>query len=256
MNVLLGGFHLYGLLIGVGVIVGVLVVERMSKHFGRDTRWLDHSLPWVVLGAIIGARIYHLASDWQLYQGASLLDLVAIWRGGLGFLGAVGGGLLAFVLWAKITKQSLTTFFSEIDLLVFGIPVAQSIGRLGNLVNQELYGLPTDLSWGLVVNGKKYHPLFLYEALLNLILFVVLMLLARKKMLMLGKGQYASVYLFGYTFIRFWLEYLRIETARWDSIWGMFSIAQWVCLTCMMISVVLFWVRRHVPKKNWDFSLE
>ncbi len=256
MRVLLAGFHLYGILIGVGVAFGILIVERMSRWFGRDTKWLDQSLVWVVLGAIVGARVYHVVSDWQLYQGASILDLVAIWRGGVGFLGAVMGGLIAFGLWARSKGSSLTVFFSGLDLLSFGIPVAQAVGRIGNFVNQELYGLPTKLPWAVEISGVKYHPLFLYEAILNLILFMVLLVLARRKAFVLGKGQYASIYLFGYTFIRFWLEYLRLDTARWDSSLGVFSIAQWVCLLGMVVATILFWTRRHAPKKELDFSFD
>lgn len=249
--------HPYGLLIGIGVAAGILLIERISKWFGKDTRWLDQSLLWIIAGAVIGARAYHLATDWQLYIHASLLDLIAVWRGGLGFIGAVLGGFLGLLLWMRRTgKLNLFTLFTYLDLLSFGVPLAQIIGRLGNYYNQELYGQPTDLPWGIMIKGQRYHPLFLYESLANLMLLGLLVWLAKKKAFVLGKGQYASLYLFGYTFIRFWLEYLRIETARWDGIGGIFSIAQWVCLIGMVLAAILFWVRRHAPKKNWDFSLE
>src|SRR5258708_3691476 len=251
---LFGIFHLYGLILGVGVAIGVWVIGRASRFFGVSASWLDSALPPIIIGAIIGARLYHLATDWQLYTHASLLDMIAVWRGGVGFLGAIMGGGLGLWIWVrgnriKTYASKLFEFFTYLYLLSFGIPIAQAIGRLGNYVNKELYGLPTNLPWGITIEGQKYHPLFLYEALLNCLLFGFLMWLAQRKKLVLGKGQYVSVYLFGYALIRFWLEFLRIKTARFDGVLGIFSIAQWVTLTLMILATILFWVRRHAPKK-------
>ncbi len=248
-------FHPYGLIIGIGVLVGVWIVERMSRFFSITEPWLEKALPFMVVGGIVGARLYHLATDWQLYTHASLLDLIAVWRGGIGFLGGIAGGGLGFWLW--FTRSSHAKhFFTYLDLLVFGIPVAQAIGRLGNYVNKELYGLPTNLPWAITINGQRYHPLFLYEALANLVLFAVLVVLARKKALVLGKGQFVSLYLFGYAFIRFWLEFLRIETAHLPGPLDILSTAQWVTFVMMAGATVLFWVRRHAPRKQFDFTLE
>lgn len=252
MNLLFNFIHPYGLIIGIGVLLGIVVVERLSKWFGKDVVWLDTALPWVIVGAVLGARVYHLVTDWQLYQGANFIDLVAIWRGGVGFLGAILGGLIGLVLAFRFKLEKI---FISLDLIVFGIPVAQAIGRLGNYVNKELYGLPTNLPWGIEIKGSRYHPLFLYEAVLNLLLFSLLLLLARRKALSVGKGQYASIYLLGYALIRFWLEYLRVETARLSGVWSIFSTAQWVSLFMMVVAVGIFWTRRHAGKKAWDISL-
>lgn len=260
MTFFFGFFHAYGLLIGLGIGVGLYVIYRASRFFGQDPKWVDASFPWIFVGAVIGARLYHLLTDWQVYTHASVLDLIAVWRGGIGFLGAIVGGYVGLWLWTKRDAhkklRAESQLFLYLDLLAFGIPVAQAIGRTGNYVNQELFGLPTNLPWGIVVNGQRYHPLFVYEAILNIFLLCILLAFARKKSLVLGKGQYISVYLFGYSFIRFWLEFLRIETARLDGVLGIFSIAQWVTLIMMIAATILFWVRRHVPKKGWDFTLE
>ena len=262
MTFLLSLFHLYGLLLGIGCMVGVTVTMRMSRFFKVIPVWVEDALPFLFLGALIGARLYHLLTDWQLYTHATFFDLLAVWRGGIGFLGGIGGGLLALAIWTKRQKRQsdgsgfLTRYFTYLDLLSFGVPLGQAVGRLGNYVNHELYGLPTSLPWGIMINGTRYHPLFLYEAVLNCALFLFLFTLARKHAFVLGKGQYVSVYLFGYGFIRFWLEFLRIETARWDGYMGIFSIAQWVTLGIMIVATIMFWVRRHAPKKEWDFSLD
>lgn len=246
-------FHVYGLLIGIGILVGLVVIYRQSRFFKIDPKWLDDVMPWVFIGALVGARLYHLLTDWQLYTHASLIDLLAVWRGGIGFLGALLGGMIG-LLWAL--RRRLTKLFTYLDLLAFGIPLAQAVGRLGNYVNGELYGLPTNLPWGIVIDGSRYHPLFLYELIGNLLLALGLWLLARRRALVLGKGQYFSLYLFGYCLLRFWLEFLRLETARLNGILGVFSIAQWVTLAGMVVAAVVFWVRRHAPGKAWDWTLE
>lgn len=269
MNSFFSIFHLYGLLIGIASVVGLWLVDRMTRFFDKKP-WLESALPYMALGAIVGARLYHLLTDWQLYAGASFFDLIAVWHGGLGFLGALIGGILGLLVWVHTNHGSRTTsnpkfstfnfqlstrIFTYLDLLSFGIPLAQTIGRLGNYVNQELYGLPTNFPWGIMISGNKYHPLFLYEAVCNILLFVFLLWMARGKRLVLGKGQYACVYLFGYAFIRFWLEYLRAETARFEGRLGFISVAQWATLFIMIMSASIFWVRRHWPQKQFDFSL-
>ncbi|PWU23049.1 prolipoprotein diacylglyceryl transferase [Candidatus Cerribacteria bacterium 'Amazon FNV 2010 28 9'] len=293
-------FHLYGLLIGLGVVVGYMIVERQSRYFEIDPQWMDRLFFFVAIPTLIGARVYHLITDWQLYTHASFIDLIAVWRGGLGFLGAIGGGLVGLLFFVFFTHKEIsrtekeifnpsadgqfsiskriskvTFLFTILDLLSFGIPIAQAIGRLGNYVNGELYGLPTTLPWGIMINGQRYHPLFAYEAILNVVLFFCLLRLSRgslksstppslpstrggnsRGLLALGKGQYFSLYLFGYGLIRFWLEYLRIDTARMNGVLGMISIAQWVCVGLMIGGLTLFWIRRHAPRKEWDWSLE
>lgn len=256
MSFIGGYFHLYGFLIGLGVVIGLFVIEYFCRWFDYETKWIEKSFLWVALSSVVGARAYHLATDWQLYEGANLLDLVSIWNGGLGFLGAVLGGLVGLLFWHKFEHKNLDQFFKHLDLVVFGIPIAQSIGRLGNYFNRELYGAVTTLPWGIEISGSKHHPLFLYELLLMLTVWFGLVWLARRRSLVFGKGQYASVYLFSYGLVRFWLEYLRVETARFNNFFGFISIAQWACLLIMILSLVLFWTRRHVPLKTWDFSLE
>lgn len=255
---LFGIFHLYGLIIGVAVVAALLTISAQVKFYHLNQKLVD-SLFWpMLLGAVIGARVYHLVTDWQLYTHASFIDLIAIWNGGVGFLGGVIGGVVGLVLYTwyvQHKKRKYMPFFSTLDLFSFGIPMAQSIGRFGNLVNQELYGLPTTLPWGIVIHGKKYHPLFMYESLCTFSLFLLLMFLSRKQKLFFGKGQFAGVYLFSYGLIRFWLEFLRIETSRLPGNLGILSTAQYVSFGLMVVGVVLFWGRRHAPTIQWDFSM-
>jgi prolipoprotein diacylglyceryl transferase len=251
--------------LGASFILGFLVVLSQAKFFHFTRVPLDDLLIWLLVPGVVGARLYHLATDWRLYQGASVMQLLAIWNGGLGYIGALIGsvvGLALFLLWQtkKEKKQRRQLFVADLfalfDLLAFGAPLAQAIGRWGNFINQELYGPETTLPWGVWINGKRYHPLFAYESILDLVLFLFLLFLSRKKALVFGKGQYAALYISLYGLIRFWLEFLRPDTDRFAGSLGVLSIAQWVCLGFMIAGTTLFWVRRHSPKKAFDFSLE
>lgn len=256
-------FHLYGLLIGVGITSGIFVIQKQTIHFKKDPNIIEESLLWIAIPAVVGARAYHVVTDWQLYANGPLIDILKVWNGGLGFFGALLGGLLgliAFAHFSSVKKFSIfhfpfSFFFLLLDLLSFGVPLAQAIGRLGNYFNQELYGLPTHLPWGIVINGEKYHPLFAYEAVLNLIVFGILNWLGWKQKLKLGKGQYACLYLACYGLIRFWLEFLRTQTARWDGAMGVFSIAQWVSLSVSLVALTIFWLRRHADRGiEWELK--
>ncbi len=261
---MIGWFHWYGAILGVALLLGFLLVRTIARREKLSIHFLDDALFPLMIAAVIGARLYHLITDAQLYTHASLIDLIAVWNGGLDFFGAILAGASMFTLlvyrqWRSAGTKALsflTLLFSYADCLAFGIPLAQAIGRLGNFVNGELYGPPTTLPWGIMIQGQRYHPLFLYESLLNVLLLSFLVLLYRKKAFVTGKGQYFALYVAGYGIIRFFLEFLRTETARWDGMPGVFSIAQWVAFLLLVTGTVVFWVRRHAPKKEWDVSLE
>jgi prolipoprotein diacylglyceryl transferase len=256
-------FHLYGFMIGVGVTVGIMVAQLQAKRFKIPSSLIENSLIWILIPAICGARLYHVTTDWQLYVDGPWMNVFKIWNGGLGFFGALIGGIIGLILyvWKQSEKRTRTkvspptTLFTLLDLLAFGAPVAQAIGRFGNYFNQELYGLLTTVPWAIEINGQRYHPLFAYEAILNLFVFGLLNWLGWKKKLVLGKGQYACIYLACYGLIRFWLEFLRPETARWTGVLGVFSIAQWVALSTTMLTLVIFWLRRHADRGiNWELK--
>lgn len=261
-------FHWYGFVIGLGILCAVELVRRQAIRFSFPTSVLDSCLIWMVIPALIGARTYHLITDWELYQQSSWVDWIAIWNGGLGFYGAFVGGLTGLVLYVyfarpnpKIAVFSKTTQLLLLaDLISFGLPIGQAIGRFGNFFNSELYGQPTTLPWALTIQGGRFHPLFAYEQICLLSLAIFLWWIGSKKRLVLGKGQYFALYLVGYGFTRFWLEYLRIQTAQFSGLFSIFSIAQWVSIFLMIAGSLLFWVRRHALKKKgameWDFSLQ
>lgn len=187
--------HIYGLLIGLGVWAAIEIALARKKT-QKEKKMLESVLPWVVLGGVIGARLYHVIDFWQRYYVFQPIKVFYIWEGGLGIWGAILGGVVAVYLYCLKKKQSL---LNTMDDLIVGVPLAQAIGRVGNRVNGELF-------------GKNGEPLFAYEAVLNLILFGILWKQGRKKT---KKGLLAGVYLIGYGLIRIFLEGMRPDEIIW-----------------------------------------
>jgi prolipoprotein diacylglyceryl transferase len=222
--------HAYGLMIALGVVAGVWLTGRRLEARGAGTRDDASSMAmWGVLAGVIGARLYHVATEWDSFSG-DLLRIFQIWKGGLG----IPGGLLAGLVvgwWA--TKRRGVDPAVMATCAAPAIPLAQAIGRWGNWFNQELFGRPTDLPWALEVSDSKaiaagyapgttFHPTFLYESMWNLALVGVLLWIDRR--FHLRPPRLMAVYLLGYGIGRFWVEGLRIDPAhevlgmRWNQL--------------------------------------
>jgi len=221
-------FHLYGLLIGVAIITALVISKSLAQKKGVDVIEIERLSWWVIILGVIGARTYHVINYWQDFYSRDVIQVIYIWKGGLGIWGAIAGGVMGLFLFykQKSVDRQKTKFWALTDIAFIGLPVAQALGRLGNFFNQELLGRETGLPWGLLIDGKFYHPLFLYEGLLNLILFTLLWKLKNKK-----NGTISGGYLIGYGLIRFFLEWLRPENISWKwaglpmaSIWGLAAI--------------------------------
>lgn len=250
--------HLYGLVIGIGLLVAIFIVEKIIKR-EKIAVQIDPLFIPTLLSGVIGARLYHLVTDWHLYQDASLLELVAIWNGGLGIIGGLLGGAIGLWLGLRLRKRQ-EFFLPLVDSIAISLPIAQAIGRWGNFFNQELFGFPTQLPWAVFIDHanrpathKKFeyfHPLFLYESVLNLLLFGILWRLYVGNRLHIGQGKLLGVYLMGYGVIRFILEFGRIETARWNNPLGMLSIAQWMMIGLILIGTTLvtrsLWLKKNI----------
>jgi len=231
----------YGLIVAVAIIVGVLVVSKMIKNQSWPIQSLDGILFWGLLGGLVGARLYHVILEWSYYR-TDFLAIVKVWHGGLAIHGAWLGGLLVIYFIARHYKLSL---FKLLDILVVGLVFGQAIGRWGNFFNQELFGLPTSLPWGIYIDlvnrpisyllANYFHPTFLYESLLNLALFLILYLVYKKRKELIGLT--TSVYLIGYSLIRFSLEFIRID--KTPEFWGL-RWPQWFSLIIIGL-VVLYW---------------
>jgi phosphatidylglycerol---prolipoprotein diacylglyceryl transferase len=230
----------YGLMIALGVVAAVWLFGRRLEERHIGTREDANAIGvWGVIAGVIGARIYHVATDWQLFEG-DWWRVFAIWQGGLGIPGGMLAGVVVGV-WAG--KRRGVPLGPGLNAVAPSLPLAQAIGRWGNWFNQELYGRPTTLPWALEIDaqhlpsngqyavGTTFHPTFLYESVWNLLLFGALLWIDRK--FRLANGQLLAIYVLGYGIGRFWIESLRIDEAH--HLFGM-RWNQWVALILIVVS--------------------
>jgi len=220
--------HWYGMIIVAAALVGAYVASLEAKRRDQDVDHVWNALLLCLVLGIIGARLYHVFSSpqggmlgWDYYR-QNPIAILQIWRGGLGIYGAVAGGLLGIYIYARLNKLS---FLQWADIGTMGLILAQVIGRWGNLVNQELYGHPTNLPWGITIAfpyrippyddltvypaDTRFHPAFLYESLWNLLGFLLLMYVARRYSERLLDGDILCLYAIWYPVGRIFVEALR-----------------------------------------------
>lgn len=221
--------HYYGIIIMFGAAAGTYLASklltRMDPEKSPDVMW--DALIWALVLGVIGARLYHVftPSKSLLDQGINTyyylthpLDLIASWQGGLGIPGAVIGGVLGLWIFARRNGFKLSLL---LDAAAPGLAIGQAIGRWGNFVNQELYGPPTNLPWGIYIRPENrlpgfqafstFQPLFLYESILDLANAAFLYWLWRRYGDRFKRGDLFLAYLVTYPIIRFGLEFLRID---------------------------------------------
>lgn len=245
--------HWYGLLVVGGIVGALLMAETLAKKYDFSKAKLLDLAFWIIVWGIIGARLYHIGLEYQYYL-ANPWNILKIWQGGL----AIHGGLIAGVLVIYyFVKKYHWNFWLLGSIIVPGLALAQAIGRWGNYFNQELFGQPTNLSWGIPISQINrvapylqydyFHPTFLYESLGNLCLSVVLLLIhyswhhagiAKHRFIVLS-------YLVGYSLLRFSLEFIRLDPTplllglRWP---------QWVSLGILVASfgclVYYKWIKK------------
>ncbi len=211
----------YGLCIALGVWAAVVVCARRYRARGGDPGLISVIAIWAVPAGIVGARLYHVITDYELYftKGGHPLNALKIWDGGLGIWGGIAAGVLTGAWVAHRHHADVKLLF---DCAAPALPLAQAIGRWGNWWNQELFGKPTTLPWALkisvshrpaaYINNATFHPTFLYESIWDLC--VVGIVLAVERRFKLRKGSLLAVYVAAYTFGRFFTEYERIDFAH------------------------------------------
>jgi prolipoprotein diacylglyceryl transferase len=242
--------HGYALCILAGIVAATIITDQRLRRRGVPP-WavLDIAI-WAVPAGVIGARLYHVATDPELYfaSGRHPLDALKIWTGGLGIWGAVVGG--AAGAWIACRRSGIGLSILA-DAAAPALPVAQAIGRLGNYLNQELFGGPTALPWGLTIDPAHrpagytgyttFHPTFAYEMLWDL--GVAAFVLAMDRRLRLRRGQAFALYVMAYVVGRFWIEHLRIDTA--NHFLGL-RLNDWTCLIVFAAAAGYFrWAARR-----------
>jgi phosphatidylglycerol:prolipoprotein diacylglycerol transferase len=222
--------HFYGIIIMFGAVAGALLAMREAKRRVLDPEIIWDLLMYLIVGGIIGARIWHILTPppssvekglTTVYYFTHPLDALAVWNGGLGIPGAVIGGAIAMYFYTRKNKLNFTEWA---DIAAPSLALGQAIGRFGNFFNQELYGAPTSLPWKLYIeplhrltgfeNTEYYHPLFVYESILSLANMFLLIWLTRRYQKLMKDGDIFLVYLIIYPIIRFFLDFLRLDASE------------------------------------------
>ena len=239
----------YALGIIIGALLALLIGEKRFTARGGRPGLIGDVAIWAIPFGIVGARIYHVVTDPELYfgQGRDAVDALFIWEGGLGIWGAIGGGAIG--AWIACRRYD-APFADVVDALAPGLLVAQAVGRLGNYANQELFGKPTDLPWGLEIDAvhrppgfeqfTTFHPTFLYEMLWNLAAAALLVAIDRRVKLTAGRA--FALYAMLYTAGRFWIEMLRIDTVNHL---GPFRLNVWTSVVVFALATAFFVARRR-----------
>ena len=245
---------LYGVIIGIGVICGVLMAAHVSKKENMDPDMIWDFAIYAIIFSIIGARIYYVVFEWDMYKD-NLLDVFNLRNGGLAIYGAVIAAFLTLFIYTRIKKQS---FLQMVDVCVPGLILGQAIGRWGNFTNREVFGgytdnllamrLPIDavrarditeqLSAHIIaVNGVDYiqvHPTFLYESLWNLLILCLMLIYQRHKKF---NGEIWLLYLGGYGLGRFWIEAIRTDQLYLTG--TSIPVSQLVAAFCVVVAILV-----------------
>lgn len=198
--------HWYGILIGMGVFIGFLLVLREGNRQGINPDLFYDLIIFGVPAGIIGARIYFVIFEWDVFA-VNPIRALYIWEGGLAIHGALIGAVIVGVL---VSRHYKVNFWRVADIAGPSLILAQAIGRWGNFVNQEAYGYETNLPWAMYIDGAYRHPTFLYESIWNLLVFSFLLWLRRKKFIQ--TGEIFLSYLTLYSLGRFFIEGLRTDS--------------------------------------------
>lgn len=249
--------HWYGIIIATAVLGGALLGTREARRRGEDPEIGWSMLLWVMIFGVLGARLYHVIHQWTFYSANPGL-IAQVWNGGLGIPGAIIGGAAALFVYTRVRHLSTARW---LDIFFIAIPLGQAIGRLGNFVNQELYGPPTDLPWGIPIDAAhrigewtdlsrfpvgvtRFHPLFAYEAIFSLVTLGALLWISRRLAHRLFDGDLTLIYLMFYGVSRSYLETFRVEN------WLIAGIptATWLGIGALVLAGGFLWLRHA---KGW-----
>ena len=275
--------HWYGVFIVGGAALAAWLASRTAARAGENPDHIWNLLAWALVVGILGARLYHVFSTpangigWDYYR-QNPGEIFNFWSGGfrgLGIYGGLVGGILAVIVYSAINKLD---FIKYLDFLAPNVLLAQAIGRMGNFVNQELYGPPTNVPWAFHINpafpcqlpdnlpagiqmcgvqevltqqtldwyaNNGFHPTFFYEALWNLAMFALLTFVFSRYGERFRKGDAVLLYFIAYPLGRFWVEMFRPDA--W--VMGNLATAQWIAIGCIAVSLVVLIVRHW----GWDW---
>jgi len=224
----------YGVFIAFAVIIGTFIALNEAKRRGVSEDTIIDLLLFAIPAAIVGARLYYVIFSWDNYKN-NPMEILNLRGGGLAIHGVIIGGVMVAVIFSKIKKIS---FWKIGDIVAPSLILGQAIGRWGNYANKEAHGGPTDLPWGIMVEGIKVHPTFLYESIWNFVVFIFLMWYSRKKAK--ADGEVFLLYIILYSVARFFIEGLRTDSLMF----GSFRVAQLISLAAILVGSIVFYRKR------------
>lgn len=252
----------YGLFIVLGIIAAILTIFKLASYYKVSKDIIIDTAFWIIINGIIGARIYHVLLEFSYYLD-NPLNIFKLWQGGLAIHGSlIAGGITAWIL----TKKNKLNFWQLAAISAPGLALAQAIGRWGNYFNQELFGKPTNLPWGIPIEAgnrisgffsyKYFHPTFLYESIGNFIIFIILIhahwfIIKKQK----SEEKYYILISFGYlvlySILRFGLEFIRID--KTPEFHGL-RFPQIISLAVIALSILALGVYLKKNKKHASIS--
>ncbi|MEP7358746.1 MAG: prolipoprotein diacylglyceryl transferase [Anaerolineales bacterium] len=253
----------YGLILVSGAFLGGYLASLEAKRRGHNPDLVWDGILWALIGGIVGARIWHILTPPPSMVAAGLttqwylthpLDAIAVWNGGLGIPGAVAGGMLGLYLFTRYSKLK---FAEWADIAAPAIALGQAVGRWGNYINQELYGRPTTLPWGIDISAQnrvpgytdpalRFHPTFLYESIGNLLICLALLFIRRRYADRLKNGDLFILYLIFYPILRFFMEFLRLDSSRVLD----FNANQTLMVILAVVAAIWFSVRHRAVRRH------
>lgn len=237
--------HLYSVILFIAFYIGGMLILKEAERFRIPEDFMINYFFFLVPFSILGARLYYVAFNWDYYS-VSKMEIFKIWEGGLAIHGGIIFGAIWTIIYCSKWKVNKLRMF---DMLVVGLIIGQAIGRWGNFFNQEAYGSPTTVEFlqklfipnfiieGMNINGVYYHPTFLYESLLCLLGFIILLIVRRGKYI--KTGQITAIYLVWYGIVRYFIESLRMDSLMFKG----FKAAQIVSIIMVIIGVLCFIIR-------------
>jgi phosphatidylglycerol:prolipoprotein diacylglycerol transferase len=248
--------HWYGLCLVLAISAGFFVFYKLARAGGLESDLIFDLGFWATLGGLLGARIYEIFLDSDYYF-SNPAAMVKVWEGGLAIHGALLGGGLAVYIFLRKHKKSLALgnfkWLALADWMVPAVALGQAVGRFGNYFNQELFGLPTDLPWGIPIaimsrpSGYEsftyFHPTFLYESLGNLLIFGILLFIWKKRPQL---GMLSGIYAIAYGCLRFSLEFIKIDAT--PMLWGL----RWPQIASLILVIlgILLLIYSHIHAKT------
>lgn len=246
--------HWYGLIMSISMLIGLFTVLRIRKKFYNDISTdaiFDITFILIILG-IISARLYYVIVDWQ-YFSKHLIEIPAIWNGGISIQGAIIGCIVALIIYSR---QNKINFFRYADLFCYGLVIGQVFGRWGNFFNSEAFGTPTELAWKLYIplasrpleykGYEFFHPTFLYESIGNLCIFAILLLMLYKIKEM-KNGTIFYTYLILYSILRIFVEEIRVDSVL--NVLGI-PIAQLTSIFIIIVSIICMYIQHSKDKSK------